>query len=96
MMAHDTVYRCTFAKKMAYQWQLYSHASDLFLDGAATWLKGQSDLDASFYLSEIPKSLLNKADATSNTITPVKLMDTITEFREISYDFMSQGYMKIC
>jgi hypothetical protein len=75
---------------------LYSHASDLFLDGAATWLKGQQDLDDSFYLSEIPKALLNKTDAAAGTATPVKLMDTIAAYREVAFDFMSQGYMTTC
>lgn len=75
---------------------MYSHASDLFLDGAATWLKGQQDLDDSFYLSEIPQALLNKTDANAGTATPVKLMDTIAAYREVAFDFMSQGYMTTC
>lgn len=75
---------------------MYSHASDLFLDGASTWLKNQQDLDASFYLSEIPTKLLSTTDAAANTATPVKLLDTIASFREVAFDFMSQGYMKIC
>lgn len=75
---------------------MYSHESDLFLDGASAWLKAQQDLDAAFYLSEIPTKLLNKTDAAANTATPVKLLDTIAAFREIAFDFMSQGYMKVC
>ena len=54
-MVHDPVYSCNYVKKMAMQWQLYSHASDLFIDGASAWLKTQQDLDDAFYLSEIPQ-----------------------------------------
>lgn len=42
LLIHDSIFKCQYVKKMAYQWHLYSVASDIYIDQAVSWL---SDLN---------------------------------------------------